>query len=416
MHNSPPRRHQYATPLHIDRHETGGTALALERVQIGQSGEAKDSYSERWLQELIFHYPQALPIAEIDPGIGTLVPICIELQLKSGAVDNIFLTGDGDIVVVECKLWRNPEARREVVGQIIDYAHSMASWTYADLNAAVQASTTPDGHHPTGTVYEIVAGSTDIDEIRFVDAVSRNLRLGRLLLLLVGDGIREGAETLSDYLQLHAGFHFTLGLVEMPIYRLPAGGFIVQPRILARTVNIERGIVRIDDARLVVDTVTENARPISVRTSLSQERIIESIAERAPDFPAALKEFAAAADQHGVFIEPATKSLMVRWPSPDGDLFTVGAFDLIGNFVTGSVGWRPNGLGLLDVAHGYLAKVAALVGGSVKQTPTPDNWYVVIPGGKLPDAMTLLNRRDEWLMKIVEYGQALNEAMQTRTG
>ena len=25
-------------------------------------------------------------------------------------------------MLIECKLWRNPEARREVVGQILDYA------------------------------------------------------------------------------------------------------------------------------------------------------------------------------------------------------------------------------------------------------------------------------------------------------
>jgi hypothetical protein len=36
----------------------------------------------------------------------------------------------------------------------------------------------------------------------------------------------------------------------MAVYRMPDGGFVVQPRVLARTVNIERGIVRIEGGRL----------------------------------------------------------------------------------------------------------------------------------------------------------------------
>jgi hypothetical protein len=41
-----------------------------------------------------------------------------------------------------------------------------------------------------------------LDEASFVGAVARNLRLGRMLLLVVGNGIREGVETLTDYLQI----------------------------------------------------------------------------------------------------------------------------------------------------------------------------------------------------------------------
>lgn len=34
----------------------------------------------------------------------------------------------------------------------------------------------------------------DVDEQQFNDALTANLRLGRFLLLIVGDGIREGVE------------------------------------------------------------------------------------------------------------------------------------------------------------------------------------------------------------------------------
>jgi hypothetical protein len=77
------------------------------------------------------------------------------------------------------------------------------------------------------------------------DALTANLRRGRFLLLIVGDGIREGVEAIAEYLQAHAGLHFSLGLVEMPIYEMPNGDRLVAPRVLARTVLITRNVVAV---------------------------------------------------------------------------------------------------------------------------------------------------------------------------
>ena len=43
----------------------------------------------------------------------------------------------GRLTLAEFKLWRNPQARREVIGQILDYAKELASWRYADLQREV---------------------------------------------------------------------------------------------------------------------------------------------------------------------------------------------------------------------------------------------------------------------------------------
>jgi hypothetical protein len=84
---------------------------------------------------------------------------------------------------------------------------------------------------------------------------------------IFADGIHESAETLADYLQEHAGFHFTLGLVEAQVHLLPKESYVVQPRILARTVNIERGIVRIEDGRPVVVPVPFDTKAARVHAS-----------------------------------------------------------------------------------------------------------------------------------------------------
>ncbi|MDR6412254.1 UNVERIFIED_ORG: hypothetical protein ABIC62_005670 [Burkholderia sp. 1595] len=92
-----------------------------------------------------------------------------------------------------------------------------------------------------------------VDEIQFNDALTRNLRRGRFLLLIVGDGIREGVEAIAEYLQAHAGLHFSLGLVELPIYVMPDGGRLVVPRVLARTTVVTRAVVALPDGYAVQD-------------------------------------------------------------------------------------------------------------------------------------------------------------------
>ena len=139
------RGRQFTTPIHVDRLDAAGTARTLEPVPLGQGDGIAAKHDEGWLQRLIFNFPQALPVRDIDPGFGSLVAVCIELSVSSGSLDNLFVTESGDLVVTECKLWRNPQARREVVAQIIDYANSMAYWSYEDLERAIRQAALPDG-------------------------------------------------------------------------------------------------------------------------------------------------------------------------------------------------------------------------------------------------------------------------------
>lgn len=108
-----------------------------------------NAHLEAELQALVHAHPEALPIAEIDQQFVGALAICRELQLAgAGAVDNFLITQNGLPVLVECKLWRNPEARREVVGQILDYAKVLSRWSVADLEREVRART--DAPNPAG--------------------------------------------------------------------------------------------------------------------------------------------------------------------------------------------------------------------------------------------------------------------------
>jgi hypothetical protein len=102
--------------------------------------------TEADIQALVHAHPGSLPIAEIDPMFAGAVPVCTELNTPAGAIDNLLITPSGLPVLVECKLWRNPEGRREVVGQILDYAKELTRWSSSDLQREVSRRLKRDGN------------------------------------------------------------------------------------------------------------------------------------------------------------------------------------------------------------------------------------------------------------------------------
>ncbi len=251
---------QHALPLMLI---PGQAAETMHPLPLG-AGPGQISEAE--LQRLIHEHPACLPINEIDPLFAAPVPMCMELSTAAGLIDNLMITPTGLPVLVECKLWRNPEGRREVVGQILDYAKELSRWSASDLQREVARRVTRDGNPILALLRE--AGH-EVDEVAFNDALTGNLRRGRFLLLIVGDGIREGVEAIAEYLQVHAGLHFSLGLVELPIFLGNDGMRLVVPRIVARTQLLTRTVITVPDGQAVIDdqstaeTADEDLDPLS---------------------------------------------------------------------------------------------------------------------------------------------------------
>ncbi len=262
---------QHAIPVLVPMN---GPAIPLSPLGLGQDGHG---WSEGQVQALIHAHPACLPIAEIDPLFAAPVPICTELNTTAGAIDNLLVTPSGLPVLVECKLWRNPQARREVVGHILDYAKELSRWSSSDLQREARRRLGRGGD----PVLELVrAAGHEVEEIAFNDALTLNLRRGRFLLLIVGDGIREGVEAIAEYLQAHAGLHFTLGLVELPIYAMPDGGRLVAPRVVARTTLVRREVIAVPDGYAIQN---RDDQKISVRRVLRDngEAIADSLEQSA---------------------------------------------------------------------------------------------------------------------------------------
>lgn len=225
--------------------------------------------SEKWYQDLIFKNPQLLPVDELEPAFTGSVALAREMVVGRGRVDVTCINSQGLITLIETKLFRNPDARRSVVSQIIEYATGMAKWSYADLCEHVRrarasghggvTSNNAEGRN-ADPILPLLKEGDAFNEARFIDSVTKNLQKGRFLLLIAGDGIQEGVEQLTEVLQQSPHLDFALALVELEIYQIPdrASELLIQPRVLVRTRAIDRHRITINVqnalATIAVDT------------------------------------------------------------------------------------------------------------------------------------------------------------------
>lgn len=173
---------QHCVPIIIERLTAPATVTPLERLPprpLGKPGDPR--YRENVIQGLVDAHPSISPVQEIEPVFEGLRSVCTELPLRGGErekyLDDLLISPAGRVCLVECKLWRNGEAEREAVAQILDYAGEIARMSYEELRLAVRrALKRPEGD----PVAERVIGNAIGDQERgdFIDGVARSLSRG----------------------------------------------------------------------------------------------------------------------------------------------------------------------------------------------------------------------------------------------
>jgi hypothetical protein len=101
-------------------------------------------------------------------------------------VDHLFLDQDAVPTLVEVKRSSDTRIRREVVGQMLDYAaNAVVYWPVERLRATFEASCESGGRDPDDVVLDLVVDGETIDG--FWEKVSTNLRAGKVRLVFVAD-------------------------------------------------------------------------------------------------------------------------------------------------------------------------------------------------------------------------------------
>lgn len=216
------------------------TVKRLKRIPLNER-----VFQEEWLQEVLEKQPSILPSGDIDSVYARLLCVAREVEVPSGFIDNLYISAQGYVVIVETKLWKNPEAVRTVVGQIIDYAKDVCTWNYEKLDSVFRA------YHKGQTLFSAMLEhryQDAEDEAYFIDIVEKNLHSARFLLMIAGDGIREGTEKMAAFLNENSAMRFDLALCELEVYDLGNGERLIVPQLTAKTKLIERTVFRVGDS------------------------------------------------------------------------------------------------------------------------------------------------------------------------
>ncbi|OLD20241.1 MAG: hypothetical protein AUI91_07160 [Acidobacteria bacterium 13_1_40CM_3_56_11] len=293
---------------------------------------------EDWLQNVLDAAPDILPISVIDDRVqGGLVSLGREIGTPAGSIDNLFLSTDGYLVVVDTKLWRNPDARRSVIAQILDYAAHVRQWDYTQIEKLWKK------RHNGVSLWAGIA--PEDPEQDWVDRVTRNLSEGRMALLIVGDGIRSRSRELAEIVSGRPDFPFRLALAEMRMYSLDSERLIVVPDVLLKTVEVERAIVRVTFSGAVqpavqVEVPKEPRKPGKATLSLSAEAFMRELSAKGPDGVIAaetVETLLQVIDQANLQIDWGTGGFMIRTPDPvrPGALLSLATVSRLGAIVYG---------------------------------------------------------------------------------
>ncbi len=372
----------------------------LQRIPFSEK-----EFNESWLQEIIQNNPSLLPLEEIEPSFSESFSLGREIQTKVGYIDNLLINEDGYITIIETKLWRNLQARREVVGQIIDYAKELTKWTFDDLNKAVIQV---NNNIPIIEIAKHNADANEIDEKYFIDSISKNLKRGRFLLLIVGDGIQESVEEMVDFLQRFAQINFTLALIELQVYKNNNdGSTIILPQIITRTKEITRAIIKIEnnststinvDVQTNLDEVKQDK--IQVKNTLTYDDFFEQLLTNTNlEIVSFIKEVINEFDLKGFIIEYGTSSIKIKYmPSiSDGYRLTLFIIDRKDFFYIWYVDNQLRRLGLNPkLGRDFIEKSAKILNVSLKIS-NKNNW------SRYPKLNELKNHYDDFKQCVFEF-------------
>lgn len=165
--------------------------------------------NEAHLQRILLCAPQLLPT------VPTPAVAVAEVETVEGCLADILcISHDGSITVCECKLRRNHEIKRWVVGQLFAYAAGLWRLTYDDLDRRLTRSGGASLEMRMSQQLEL-SEVGNWDGIAFRERVTANLTEGRFRLIFAVDEITEELRRTVQFLNLRTAPGLSILALEM---------------------------------------------------------------------------------------------------------------------------------------------------------------------------------------------------------
>ena len=163
--------------------------------------------SESLLQELLAKHPDLLAGEQIDsnePRRWLLVTREMRVPGEQGgaakwSLDHLFLDQDAIPTLVEVKRSTDTRIRREVLGQMLDYAaNAVAYWPVEDIRAKFESQCENNGTDPDEELGNLLGEEHDTAD--FWQQVKTNLQAGRIRMVFIADDIPTELRRIVEFL------------------------------------------------------------------------------------------------------------------------------------------------------------------------------------------------------------------------
>ncbi len=172
----------------------GETVKVLEKAKFSLESD---------LQDYLEKYPSIIPLDEIYEGAPEIVCIGREVTVPYGAIDLLFIDKEGLLTIVETKLIKNPEIRRTVIGQIIEYASFVSQWSIEEIYETAS-------EYLKQSLTDKLADIGIPAEDEFKHSIEDNLKNGKIHLIVAADEVDEPLRATITFLNSHCNFDILL--------------------------------------------------------------------------------------------------------------------------------------------------------------------------------------------------------------
>lgn len=212
--------------------QNGKNATKLDKLSFGL---------ENRLQQYIYDNPESIPLYDIKDDIQLLI-LAREFGTNSGPIDAVGIDRDGEIYLVETKLYKNPD-KRTVVAQVLDYgaslwkSHSDFDNFLLQLNSHVQKQF---GQSMTDKVSEYYGLDDDALQV-VLERMKTNLNEGNFKFVVLMDSMHDQLKDLILYMNQNS--KFDIYGVELEYYQHESFEIMI-PRLYGAEVKKDLSVHR----------------------------------------------------------------------------------------------------------------------------------------------------------------------------
>ena len=169
------------------------------------------------LQNFIYENPDSVPLYEIEEDIRLLI-LAREVPTRSGPIDAIGTDANGEVYIIETKLYKNPD-KRLVVAQVLDYGASISENVdneqefFKIIEEKVNYNFSTSLIDKLSSFYNIPPEDSDV----IIKKLRDNLANGKLRFVVLMDRIEKRLKDLITFINRNS--RFDIYGVELEFYK-----------------------------------------------------------------------------------------------------------------------------------------------------------------------------------------------------